>query len=154
MTLSVTIPGRAALELDHLLLDFTGTLSLDGALFPGVADRLEALARTLRVTVLTADTFGTARQALAGLPLEVRLVATGADKLAFLEGLGAGRVVAVGNGRNDAAMLERATLGIAVVGPEGAAAGLVGVADVVVADIRAALDLFLHPLRLTATLRP
>jgi len=154
MTLSVTIPGRAALELDHLLLDFTGTLSLDGALLPGVADRLEALARTLRVTVLTADTFGTARQALAGLPLEVRLVATGADKLAFLEGLGAGRVVAVGNGRNDAAMLERATLGIAVVGPEGAAAGLVGVADVVVADIRAALDLFLHPLRLTATLRP
>jgi len=149
MTLSVTIPGRAALELDHLLLDFTGTLSLDGALLPGVADRLEALARTLRVTVLTADTFGTARQALAGLPLEVRLVATGADKLAFLEGLGAGRVVAVGNGRNDAAMLERATLGIAVVGPEGAAAGLVGVAD-----IRAALDLFLHPLRLTATLRP
>lgn len=153
MTLSVTIPGRAALELDHLLLDFTGTLSLDGALLPGVAERLQALAGTLRVTVLTADTFGTARQALAGLPLEVRLVATGADKLAFLEALGAGRVVAAGNGRNDAAMLERAALGIAVVGPEGAAAGLVGVADVVVADIRAALDLLLQPLRLTATLR-
>ncbi|MBI4914770.1 MAG: ATPase P [Acidobacteria bacterium] len=153
MTLSVTIPGRAALELDHLLLDFTGTLSLDGALLPGVAERLESLARTLRVTVLTADTFGTARQALAGLPLEVRLVATGADKLAFLEALGASRVVAAGNGRNDAAMLERAALGIAVVGPEGAAAGLVGVADVVVTDIRAALDLVLHPLRLTATLR-
>lgn len=153
MTLSVTIPGRAALELDHLLLDFTGTLSLDGALLPGVAERLQALAGTLRVTVLTADTFGTARQALAGLPLEVRLVATGADKLAFLEALGASRVVAAGNGRNDAAMLERAVVGIAVVGPEGAAAGLVGVADVVVADIRAALDLLLHPLRLTATLR-
>jgi hypothetical protein len=35
----------------------------------------------------------------------------------------------------------RAAPGIAVVGPEGAA------------DIRAALDLLLHPLRLTATLR-
>jgi len=40
-----------------------------------------------------------------------------------------------------------------VVGPEGAAAELVGVADVVVTDILAALDLLLHPLRLTATLR-
>ncbi len=47
----------------------------------------------------------------------------------------------------------RAARGIAAVGPEGAAAGLVGVADVVVADFRAALDLLLHPLRLTATLR-
>jgi P-type E1-E2 ATPase len=153
MTLSVAIPGRAALELDHLLLDFTGTLSLDGALLPGVAERIEALAETLRVTVLTADTFGTARQALAGLPLEVRLIATGADKLAFIEALGAGRVVAAGNGHNDAAMVSRAALGIAVIGPEGAAAELVGAADVVVTDILAALDLLLYPLRLAATLR-
>jgi P-type E1-E2 ATPase len=153
VTLSVAIPGRAALELDHLLLDFTGTLSLDGALLPGIAERLNVLASDLQVTVLTADTFGTARQALVGLPVEVRLIATGTDKLAFLETLGAERVAAVGNGRNDVAMVERAALGIAVVGPEGAAAGLTGVADVVVTDIRAALDLLLHPLRLTATLR-
>ncbi len=153
MTMTIPIPGRSAVDLDHLLLDFTGTLSLDGTLLPGVTERLEMLAGALRVTVLTADTFGTARQALAGLPIEVRLVATGADKLAFLEALGAGRVVAVGNGRNDAAMIERAALGIAVIGPEGAAAELVRVADVVVTDIRAALDLLLHPLRLTATLR-
>jgi P-type E1-E2 ATPase len=153
MTLSVAIPGRAALGLDHLLLDFTGTLSLDGALLPGIAERLNLLASDLQVTVLTADTFGTARQALAGLPLEVRLIATGTDKLTFLETLGAERVAAVGNGRNDVAMVERAALGIAVVGPEGAAAELMGVADVVVTDIRTALDLLLHPFRLTATLR-
>jgi len=153
MTITVPIPGRPALELDHLLLDFTGTLSLDGALLPAIAERLNVLASDLQVTVLTADTFGTARQALAGLPVEVRLIATGANKLAFVEALGAERVAAVGNGCNDAAMLERAALGVAVIGPEGAAAGLVSVADVVVTDIRAALDLLLHPLRLTATLR-
>ena len=55
----------------RLVLDFTGTLSKDGELLPGVSERLTALAESLRVTVLTADTFGTAGQALAGLPLEV-----------------------------------------------------------------------------------
>jgi len=153
MTITVSVPGRPRFELDHLLLDFTGTLSLDGALLPGVAERLVALAGNLSVTVLTADTFGTARQALAGLPVELRLIATGADKLVFLETLGADRVAAIGNGRNDVAMVSRAALGIAVIGPEGAAGELVRVADVVATDICAALDLLLHPLRLTATLR-
>lgn len=153
MTITVSVPGRPRFELDHLLLDFTGTLSLDGALLPGVAERLVALAGELRVTVLTADTFGTARQALAALPVELRLIATGADKLAFLETLGADRVAAVGNGCNDVAMVSRAALGIAVIGPEGTAGELVRVTDVVATDICAALDLLLHPLRLTATLR-
>ena len=44
-----------------LVLDFTGTLSLDGILIPGVAERLEALASSVLISVLTADTFGTAK---------------------------------------------------------------------------------------------
>lgn len=153
MTINVRLPGRAPLELDHLLLDFTGTLSCDGALLPGVAERLAVLAASVHVTVLTADTFGTARQALAGLPLALRVIATGADKLVFLESLGADSVATIGNGRNDVAMVSRAALGIAVIGPEGAAGELVRVAGVVATDICAALDVLLHPLRLTATLR-
>ena len=40
-----------------------------------------------------------------------------------------------------------------VVGPEGAAAGLMGPADIVTRDILDALDLITNPLRLKATLR-
>jgi len=50
-------------------------------------------------------------------------------------------------------MMGRAGLKIAIIGPEGASAELVRVADVVVCDIRDALDLIIHPLRLKATLR-
>jgi len=50
-------------------------------------------------------------------------------------------------------MMEAAGLSIAVIGPEGAAARLLAAADVVVRDIRDALDLLSHPLRLKATLR-
>ena len=44
-----------------LVLDFTGTLSEGGRLLPGVDERLGRLVAKLRIVVLTADTFGTAR---------------------------------------------------------------------------------------------
>ncbi|MCX7825042.1 MAG: HAD hydrolase family protein [Verrucomicrobiae bacterium] len=151
--LTIELPGRSPLVLNDLVLDFTGTLSLDGALLPGVAERLHDIAKRLRITVLTADTFGKATEALRELPVETRLVATGLDKAHCVARLGAEHVVAIGNGRNDARMIRLAALGIAVIGPEGAAGELMAVADVVVRDIREALDLLLHPLRLKATLR-
>lgn len=137
----------------HLVLDYTGTLALDGVLLPGVAERLAALAKSLRVTVLTADTFGKAKEQLAELPVDVRIVDTGQDKADFVSRQSADRVIAIGNGRNDVPMLTLAGLRIAVVGPEGAAAELLTVADVVVTDICHALDLITNPLRLKATLR-
>jgi soluble P-type ATPase len=149
----VVLPGRGEVLLSHLVLDFTGTLSLDGALLPGVAERLHGLAKRLRITVLTADTFGMAKQALDGLPVDVRIIRTGADKAAFVHECGADQTVAIGNGRNDVAMVKAAALGIAVIGPEGAARELIAVADIVVRDIHEALDLLENPLRIKATLR-
>lgn len=146
-------PGRPPIRLKALVCDFTGTLSLDGKLLPGVAAALRLLAPRLRLIVATADTFGTARKALAGLPVELRPIKTGRDKARLVAELGADQVAAIGNGRNDVAMARKAAISIAVIGPEGAAGVLVGAADVVVRDVRDALALLLHPLRLTATLR-
>ncbi|MFO8174500.1 MAG: HAD hydrolase family protein [Longimicrobiales bacterium] len=140
-------------EFNHLVLDFTGTLALDGALIPGVAERLRALSGHLTVTVLTADTFGTAREELSELPVEVRLVRNGQEKAQLVSAMRKDGVVAVGNGRNDAPMMSVAGLSIAVLGPEGAAATLMSSADVVTRNILDALDLLSHPLRLKATLR-
>ena len=74
-------------------------------------------------------------------------------KLDYIKKLGAHTVIAVGNGANDAAMLERAALGIAVIGPEGAAVKTLLFADVIAPDIHSALELLLFPKRLIATLR-
>jgi len=137
----------------HLSLDFTGTLSEDGSLIANVPPRLVALSRRLDIIVLTADSFGTARDALAGLPLEVRIVTNGMEKVQVLESLGPGDCIAIGNGRNDVPMLKVAGLSIAVLGPEGLSSRLIQVADVVTRDIGDALDLVLNPLRLKATLR-
>ena len=149
---SVEVPGGTT-HFRHLVLDFTGTLSQGGALIPGVGDRLRRLAPLLQITVLTADTFGTVERELSDQPVTVRIIADGWEKAGFVRGVGADQVIAVGNGRNDIPMVEAAGLGIAVMGPEGSAAGLLQVADVVSRDINEALDLILDPLRLKATLR-
>jgi P-type E1-E2 ATPase len=140
-------------EFQHVVLDFTGTLSVDGALIPGVGRRLQALSDQLELTVLTADTFGTARGALEGLPVAVRIIADGHEKAEIVASIGAQATVAIGNGRNDIPMVQAASLGIAILGPEGAPGALLMSADVVVSDVRDALDLLLNPLRLKATLR-
>jgi soluble P-type ATPase len=150
--ISLELPKRTAVFTD-LVLDFTGTLSLDGFLLPGVEERLRHLATDLRITVLTADTFGTARREMEGLPVEVKVIRDGQEKARLVAAMGGTSVIAIGNGRNDIPMMEVAGLGIAVVGPEGAAASLVTAADVIASSILDALDLLAHPLRLKATLR-
>lgn len=153
---TIDIPNFGRLELAHAVLDFNGTLACDGTLLPGVDNRLRRLADRLEIHVLTADTFGTCRTVLQGLPVGVSVLGTGredAAKQAFVRGLGARQCAAVGNGRNDALMLRECALGIAVMGTEGTFPGALTAADVVTPDIAAALDLLCNPMRLRATLR-
>ena len=154
--IEITISGYKTLPLEHLVLDYNGTLACDGVLIEGVSACLGAIARQLRIHVLTADTFGTAAAALAGMPCELSVLPQSAQdtaKLDYVEKLGAGTVAAVGNGRNDRLMLKAAALGIAVVQREGAAVETLIDADIVAPDIVSALELLLYPLRLVATLR-
>ena len=120
--LTFDIPGQGLLRLEHLVLDYNGTLALDGELLPGVAPRLAALARSLSVHVVTADTFGTVAARVAGLPVALRLLPPGGQDQAkrdFVLSLGADRAACLGNGRNDALMLREAALGRGHSGPGG-----------------------------------
>ena len=133
--ISVDIPGFGALELAHLVLDYNGTLALDGRLLPGVADALLDLAPSLRIHVVTADTFGLAKAELAGLPVGLLVIGVEGQaeaKLRYVSGLGANTVVAIGNGRNDHEIAS---------------------ADLISLGILDALGLLRHPTRVVATLR-
>ena len=134
-------------------LDVNGTLTDRGVLIDGVADPLRTLASQLTVHLATADTFGTAEAVAGELGADVSRVADGDAKVRLLDQLGRDRCVAIGNGRNDEAMLRAAAVGIAVIGPEAAAAGTLAAADIVCRSITEALDLLLDPRLLIATLR-
>jgi P-type E1-E2 ATPase len=154
--ISIDIPGFGKLELSHLVLDYNGTLALDGRLLPGVAEALSGLAPSISIHVVTADTFGLAKAQLAELPIKLTITPVEEQaeaKLRFVSELGANTVVAIGNGRNDHKMLAAAALGIALVQREGGAAEAVASADVISTSILDAIELLQNSKRLVATLR-
>jgi P-type E1-E2 ATPase len=154
--IELDIPSFGLIEIHHVVSDFTGTLSVDGRLVDGVADRVGKIAQRVTFHVLTADTFGTAAQALEGLPIVFTRL-TGPEearqKAEYVSELGPDNVVALGNGNNDHAMLALACVGVAVVEAEGASTRAVQAADLVVNSATRALDLLLEPRRLRAGLR-
>jgi soluble P-type ATPase len=154
--ISVELPGHGDLRLENLVLDYNGTIAKDGILIEGIAERLREIAQCLKIYCITADTFGSAAKQLKGLPVEIALIKQGderREKLDFVKKLGLESSVAIGNGANDEWMLREAKLGICVIGGEGCSHKALSNADVLVSDINAALELFLYPNRLKATLR-
>ncbi len=154
--IEIDIPGFKTVQIHHLVLDYNGTIACDGMLLSGVKESLSALADEISVHILTADTFGQARNLLDDIPGEVSVIDREYQeigKLTYVNQLGAEQTVCIGNGRNDRLMLKEAVLGIAVIQEEGTAIETLVAADVVCTDIVAALDLLRKPLRLTATLR-
>lgn len=154
--IEIEIPGYPKLQLKYLVMDYNGTLAIDGKLIDGVENRLYALSYYLEIHVITADTFGLVKTYLENFPVHLKIISSteqGKQKWQYIRQLGAERVVAIGNGRNDRLMLKEAKLGIATIQAEGAAIETIQAADIVVNHINDALDLLREKLRLTATLR-
>jgi soluble P-type ATPase len=110
----------------------------------------------LTVRVVTGDTFGSARSELGDGPWQLTVLEferQAEAKAALVERLGAERVVAIGNGRNDRLMLGAAALGIAVIGDEGIAADAGRAAHILTRHVGDAFALLLDTRRLIATLR-
>ena len=145
--IEIEIPGYKKLRLDHLVLDYNGTIAVDGEIVEGVKENLDSLSQKLSIHVLTADTFGSVEANLQGLPCQLSVLPMenqDAAKLRYVEALGTGAVVTIGNGRNDAGMLKVAVLGIAVLQEEGTAMAAFTSADLCITSISEALDLLLH----------
>jgi soluble P-type ATPase len=156
MMIEIKIPGHKILELEHLVLDYNGTIAFDGVLIGGVKECLVELSQMLTVHVITADTFGSVKKALEDIDCKLALIPLGHQdvaKLEYVKNLGREQTVSLGNGKNDRLMLKASVLGVAVIQGEGAAFETVASADVVCTDIQSALSLLSNPLRLIATLR-
>ncbi len=154
--IEMDIPGYENILLKHLVLDYNGTLAVDGEILAGVKENLTALSKSLKIHVLTADTFGNAQSGLQGIPCELSILPLenqDLGKLAYVENLKPENCVCIGNGRNDRLMLKASKLGIAVILAEGAAAETLTAADIVCTGIVSALELLQNPLRVIATLR-
>lgn len=153
--LTIHIPGRDEFTISHLMLDYNGTIALDGKVIPAIVPQLELLSKDIDICVITADTHGTAVKNCKGLPLEVKVFpTTDVGRIKAEEALKlTGGVACIGNGFNDILMSDACDLSICVIGKEGCCGALLSHVDVVVTSIEDALDLLIKPDRLRATLR-
>jgi len=154
--IEIDIPGLGFVRLEHLVSDFTGTLSVDGRLLSGVKELLYKLARVVKLHVLTADTFGTVKTACEGVECDLTVLSgevIDIQKERYVKDLGTECVIAIGNGNNDRKMLAAARIGIAVIEGEGCSVNALLSAEIAVRSVHEGLGLLLNPDRLKATLR-
>jgi len=153
--ITIDIPGWGSMDIENIVLDLNGTIATDGKIPKEVRGKINSLSDKVTVYILTADSQGTADEEMRDL--KARLIKTPREdskngKLEFIKDLEIEKTVAVGNGNNDQLILKEAGLGIAVLGDEGMTVSTMKNADIVVKSILDALDLFLKPKRLLATL--
>jgi len=154
--IKIEIPNYKTIELEHIVLDYNGTIAKDGQLKEEVKALLPQLCKRYTVHVITADTFGSVKAELQGFEVTVTVLTTDdhtQEKANYIEKLGKAESIAIGNGNNDSEMLKNAILGIAVLGDEGCATATLLQSDISSTSIEDALMLLLHEKRLVATLR-
>src|SRR5713226_26139 len=108
--ISIDIPCFGPCDITTIVSDYTGTLSCRGRLVPGVRESLLTLKDLVDIRVITADTFGTARDELKGIveePVKLNPERPHDDqKEEFVRQFQLQHVVAFGNGNNDRKLLK------------------------------------------------
>jgi soluble P-type ATPase len=158
--LAIDIPGFGKRVIYTVISDYTGTLSCRGRkLTSGVKRLLLRLVKVVDLEIITADTYGTARQQLQGIVVPYLLVSRRQDieKRDFARKFNLRHVAAFGNGNNDrlllAAVKRSDGLAIAVDNGEGCAVDALIHAHVFVCGAVSALGLLVNTRALKATLR-
>jgi len=147
--------GLNPLEIEFVLLDFEGTLAINRRVHPKAKDKINLLSKRTNIYVLTTQKKELIEERLRKVKAEIIYLAEGDSskgKLDLLRQLGPTGCVAIGNGMDDAAMIQEAGIGICVIGKEGSSGEAMKNADLVFTDILDALDFLLKPLRQKATL--
>jgi soluble P-type ATPase len=149
------IPNGSPLELDTLILDLNGTISVRGKIVKGVKERLGRLAKMgYRIILFTGDTRGDAAALAESLGIEWRKADDGVAKLSAKHALGSEcKCVVIGNGLIDLPLMKSSKLGIVTLQAEGVHMKTLAAADIMVPSIVDALEMLLEPSILAATLR-
>lgn len=151
--IQIQIPGRKKLEIKQVVLDFNGTMAIDGKLDMSVVQLIEKLSRQVDMYILSSDTYNTVLKQCQDLPIKIFVVANADDKKRFIEELGKDNTASIGNGVNDQKMFQVSALSIAVMGKEGCSVKAILDAHILVHNVTDALGLLLYPNRIVATLR-
>ncbi len=148
------IPGLKKLTIKTIILDLNGTLSVGGSVPEGVKPRLDELKKQgYRVVFFTGNTRNDADQLAANLGIDWKLAKNATDKRDLALTMKPKTCASIGNGRIDLELMKAVALRIVTLQSEGVHVETLLNSDIIIPTITDALDLFLDPQRLIATLR-
>lgn len=148
------IPNVGDLELKTIILDLNGTLAVNGKIVEGVAERINSLKELgFNIILLTGDTNKNADEIAKNLNIEWKYAETGIEKKDIALGMSPESCVSIGNGLIDLELMKVVKLRIVTLQDEGVHVKTLLNSDIVVPSINNALDLFIKPSSLIATLR-
>jgi P-type E1-E2 ATPase len=148
------IPGKGKIEINTIVLDLNGTLSVKGKIVEGVKERLNKLKnRGFRIIFFSGDTRGNAKDIAKNLEIDFIKASSSLEKEAQIKKLKPETCAAIGNGLIDLRKIKLAKIGIVTLQSEGVHIKTLTKADIVVPSINDALDLFIDENSLIATLR-
>ncbi len=149
-----SIPGQGELEINTIILDLNGTLSVGGVVPEGVKERLGKLkAMGFKVLFFTGNTRDDADELAANLGIEWKLAKNAQGKRDLAMELDPQTCASIGNGLIDLKLMETVKLSIVTLQAEGVHVQTLLACDIVIPSINDALDLFIDSQRLVATLR-
>jgi soluble P-type ATPase len=151
----IDIPGHPEpYDIETVILDLNGTLTDHGEIIEGVRERIAALfERGMRLVLFTGDTLGNGASVAKELNLEMRKTPDAQAKADEANALRPETCATIGNGRIDLELFKTVRLRLLVCQREGACPQLLDHADAFYTSINDALDAFLKPKGLIATMR-
>lgn len=148
------VPGEGEIELDTIILDLNGTLSVNGKIPDGVKDKLAKLKELgYQIYLFTGDQRGTADELTKSLGISFLKTKNTQEKEEAAINLDHGKTVAIGNARIDIGTFNHARIRIATLQSEGIHAGIIPFIDILAPSIVDAFNLLIDPDTFSATMR-
>ncbi len=152
--MKIKVPGAGLYNIETVVLDLNGTISVNGKVVVGVKERINQInSLGIKTILFSGDTQGTADKIAKDLGVVFIKTNSASEKLKEIKKLNPNKCVAIGNGLIDASFLKAAKLGIAVMQAEGVHTKAILAADIVMNNINDALDLILNEKVFISTLR-
>ncbi len=146
--------GVTPFELDTVVLDLNGTLSVNGQVPEGVREHVNKLkAFGFKIYLFSGDQRGTAEKIATDLGIDLQKAVNMEEKADLTAKLNPEHTVSIGNARIDIGTFKNVKLRIGTLQAEGIHIEILKYIDVLVPSINDALDLLLNPDSLCATLR-
>ncbi len=154
MSLIYRVPGVGRIEIDTLVVDSNGTLTVRGEIVPGVIERIHQLQSLgVNVVMISSDQRGKARELSDSTGITYYEANNSREKEDILLSLGSRNVAAIGNARIDIGLFVQSVVSIATLQGEGIHKDVIDHVDVIVPSINDALDFFLDENTFIATMK-